>query len=300
MNWFKKKALLPVATLLAVLVLFSCNSDKTGYIELKMNFGQGDKYLYSTQVSQKINSFNTQMEQTMQMDMVYTYMGTVDTNKKLDITYDRIQMTMTSPMGQSKYDSRDKVKKEPEFAFMDNLIGKSFHIVIAPNGDIVTINGLKELIQSLSATTEADVQAAVESQLSDTTVRLMMQNSFDMYPGRKVKAGESWGKKSVMKYSGIAVNVENTYTLKSIADGKATVAITSVMDLPATSMTGAGESSMQMQMKGKQEGTMEINIATGQILSAKTTQTIEGNISAGGQVLPIAINGDITISSKKL
>ncbi len=299
MNWFKK-TLAPVATLLTLLLLFSCNSGKTDGIELKINFGQGDKYLYSTQVSQKINSFNTQMEQTMLMDMVYTYAGTEDTNKKLDITYDRIQMTMNSPMGQSRYDSKDKTKKEPEFAFMDNLIGKSFHIVLAPNGDIVSINGLKELIQSLGATTEPDVQAAVESQLSDTTVRLMMQNSFDMYPGHKVKVGESWGKKSVMKYSGIGVNVENTYTLKSIDGDKATLAITSVMDLPATSMTGAGDAAMQMQMKGKQEGTMEISIATGQILSGKTTQTIEGNISAGGQVLPIAINGDISISSKKL
>lgn len=303
MNRFRKNILIPLAAFLVISVLFACTSDTNvadeSGVELKINFGKGDKYLYTTQVNQKINSFGTQMDQTMLMEMVYSYVGDDGANKKLDITYDHVMISTTSPMGQSRYDSKEAGKKEPEYSFMDNLIGKSFHITVAPNGDILRVDGLKELVASLSGSADESVRQTLESQFSDTAVKLMMQNSFDMYPGKKVKVGESWGKKSVMNFSGMNVNVENTYTLKSVTNGKASVAVVSVMNLPATDMSGSTGMAAQMEMTGKQEGTMEIDAATGQILSGKTTQNIEGKFSTEGQAMPININGDITINSKK-
>jgi hypothetical protein len=297
MNRFAKNVLSSLAVWCAALFLFSCSNKES--TELKINFKKGDKYLYTTQVNQKISSFGMQMDQSMLMEMVYAYSGDEGANKKLDITYDHVMITMNSPMGQMKYDSKEQGQKDPEYAFMDNLIGKSFYITVAPNGDIVNVGGLSELIKSLPPATDNDVRASIESQLGDTAIKLMMQNSFDMYPGKAVKVGDSWSKKTITNYSGVNINVENTYTLKSISGNKADVGIVSVMSLPTVDSMNNG-APMQMEMNGKQEGTMEIDIPSGQILSGKTTQTIEGKLSANGQTIPMSISGDITISSKKL
>lgn len=296
MNRFTKNALTFLTVLCTALILYSCSKEST---ELKINFKKGDKYLYTTQVNQKISSFGMQMDQSMQMGMIYAYSNDEGANKKLDITYDHVMITMNSPMGQMKYDSKESGQKDPEYAFMDNLIGKSFYVTVAPNGDIVNVGGLTELIRSLPATTDNEVRASIESQLGDTAIKLMMQNSFDMYPGKSVKVGDSWSKKTMTNYSGVNINVENTYTLKSITGSKASIGLVSVMSLPSVDSMNNG-APMQMEMNGKQEGTLEIDIPSGQILSGKTTQTIEGKLSANGQTIPMSINGDITISSKKL
>lgn len=293
MQFLKKSAAFLLLCCLSVCLLYSCKTDDG--VSLKLNFKPGDKFLYATEVNQKVNG---NMEQSMLMEMIYGYSGEEGGNKKLDITYDHIRINATTPMGSSLYDSRET--SEGEAAFMNGLIGKTFTITIAPNGDIVKIDGLGGLIQALAGNADSETKAQVESQFSDTAVRLMMQNSFDLYPGKNVKEGEEWGKKSTMSFSGINVNVENTYTLKSVKDGIASVSVSSRMDLPRMEMPGQGGVPMQIEMKGKQEGTMEVELASGRIISGKTTQQISGKISAQGNEMPMEIGGDITISSKKI
>lgn len=305
MNILRKVApLLFICSLAFILPSCKSGSDKGAGsgdgIELKLNFKPGDKYMYSTQVNQKVSSFGVNADQTLLMEMIYAYAGEEGANKKLDIIYDHVMIKILSPMGQTTYDSKGTEKKDGSLAFMDSLIGKSFSISIAPNGDITKVEGLGNVIGSIAQNADAGTKEALNSQFSDTAIRLMMQNSFDLYPGKKVKVGEQWGKKTTMSFSGINVNVENTYTLKSVEGDRATVAVLSAMNLPKTDMGSAAGVPMQMEMSGKQEGTMEVEQSTGRIISGKTTQTINGKISAAGQELPMSINGDITINSKKI
>jgi hypothetical protein len=307
MNTFKKIAFLLIACVAIGIFVPSCKSgsekESTGTgegVDLKLNFKPGDKFLYSTKIDQKISyTESMSMNQSMLMEMVYAYAGEDSGNKKLSITYDHIIMNMTSPMGNTTFDSRSPKNGESDMNMMSNLIGKSFSISVAPNGDIVKVEGLGDLINSLTDSVDKTANTEVASQFSDTAVKLMMQNSFDIYPGKTVKVGETWSKKSQMGFSGIKVNVENTYTLKSVTGNKATIAVTSVMILPKTNM-GASAGGMEMEMNGKQDGTMDVDISSGQIISGKTTQDIKGTMTGMGQKMPMNIKGDITISSKRL
>lgn len=289
-------------TAIAVLIL-SCGGGKTGgsdssSADLKLNFKPGDKYLYTTKVNQMINTMGmTGMEQVITMEMIYEVMASEGENKKLSITYDHIQMKNTTPMGTTDYDSRGAKKGDGMFSIMDSLIGKSFNLIIAPDGNIVKVENLGNLMSSITG--DAAAKAELQKQFSDTAIKQMMQNSFDIYPGKPVKVGETWTKNSSMGVSGFSINMDNTYTLKSITDGKATVSVSSVMKLPVTEMNQGGMQ-MKMEMTGKQEGNMEVDITSGQILSGKTHQTINGKINVGGQEMPMDINGDVTISSKKI
>lgn len=289
------------------IMLPSCKSgtekESTGSgeaVTIKLDFKPGDKFLYSTSIDQKISyTESMSMDQSMLMEMIYAYSGEDAGNKKLSITYDHIMISMNSPMGKMSFDSKDPQKSEGGMGIMDSLIGKSFSISVAPNGDIVKVEGLSDLISSLSKSSDQNTRNEISGQFSDTAVKLMMQNSFDIYPGKAVKVGETWSKKSQMGLSGVHIDVENTYTLKSVEGNKATVSVTSLMNLPKTDM-GAAASGMQMEMKGKQEGTMDVDIITGQILSGKTSQDIKGTMTGMGQQMPMNIKGNIVISSKKL
>lgn len=307
MHTFRKIIFILLTCISAGILVPSCKSGpekgstvSSEAVDLKLNFKPGDKFLYSTKIDQKIGyTENMSMNQSMLMEMVYAYSGEEGGNKKLSITYDHIVMNMTSPMGNTTYDSKDPKRGETDMKMMDNLIGKSFSISVAPNGDIVKVDSLADLINSLSASIDKSASSEIASQFSDTAVKLMMQNSFDIYPGKVVKVGETWSKKSQMGFSGIKVNVENTYTLKSVSGNKATIAVTSVMTLPKTNM-GAAAGGMEMEMTGKQEGTIDVDISSGQIISGKTAQDIKGTMTGMGQKMPMTIKGDITISSKRL
>ncbi len=286
--------------LAAVVGTFSCSSPKEaeegGPISLSLNFKPGEKYLYTTEVQQNINSFGMQMQQSMQMEMVYELKEVDGHHKKLEITYDHISMKM----GNSEYDSRKSTASDSEMNFVRNMIGKSFSITIAPDGDIIDIEGLDDLIQSLVGSNSIS-RAEIESQFSDTAIRLMMQNSFDLYPGKEVTKGEQWVKKSQMAFSGITVNVENTYTLDSVKSGKAYIGVSSVMSLPLTRMeVQQGAMAMDIEMNGNQVGSLEVDVETGQVISGKTKQDINGNVKISGQDMPLKIDGDILISSKKI
>jgi len=93
--------------------------------------------------------------------------------------------------------------------------------------------------------------------------------------------------------------LNNTYTLKSVENDIATVLVSSAMKIPGTEMEQNGMK-MNISMDGKQSGAMEISVPTGQVLSGKIQQTIDGNMEAQGQKIPMSINGTINISSKKL
>ncbi len=302
-----KKTSAILASLFAAVVLLtmivSCGSSgksggSEGSADLRLNFKPGDKYLYTTEVNQTINTAGVSgMQQVILMEMIYEVTASDGDNKKLSITYDHIKMKNTTPMGAMEYDSRAEKKGEGMLNFMDSLIGKSFNITIAPDGNIVKVENLVNLMNALPG--DGPAKEELQKMFSDTAIRHMMQNSFDIYPGKPVKVGETWKKNSSMGVSGFNINMANTYTLKSIANGKANIAVSSVMTLPATEMNQAGMQ-MKMEMNGKQEGTMEVEIASGQILSGKTHQTITGKINVGGQEMPMDIAGDILINSKKM
>jgi hypothetical protein len=285
--------------------LFSCKSGAGSDgkpVDLKMNFKDGDKYLYTTKISQNIGLMQgLSMDQNMTVEMIYTGKGEASGNKTLDITYDHIAMEMKSPMGGMQYDSKNPNSDNTAMGLniMDSIIGKSFEITLGPDGHILTINGLDKIIQSFNLGDDAKAQMSIKNQLSDTAIRMMMQNSFDMYPGHAVKVGDTWNKKEQMTFSGINVNVDNTYTLVSVESGKANLSLSSILDLPKVNVGKDSESS-QVEMTGKQTGNLQVDIATGQVVSSQIHSDIKGKMNIQGAPQDINIKGTIIITSKKI
>jgi hypothetical protein len=278
----------------------SCNSGSNAEaIDLKLNFKTGDKYLYTTQIDQNIGIMQgLSMNQNMVMEMMYNCKSDSAGVKDIEATYNHILISMTSPMGEMKYDSKDPKQDASGMNMMDSLIGKSFMMSIAPDGQIIKVSGLDAIVASFNMDSNPAAQQSIKSQLNDTAIRMMMQSSFDMYPGHKVKVGDTWNKKQQMTVSGINISMENRYTLKSVENGKATLSVISDLSLPKTEM-GADSAKTQMELSGKQDGTIELDIATGQVISSKTISDIKGKMTMQNTPEDINIKSTISVSSKK-
>jgi hypothetical protein len=238
------------------------------------------------------------MNQNMTMEMTYNCKSDNAGVKEIEATYDHILLSMSSPMGEMKYDSKNPQPDGGGVNMMDSLIGKSFVMSVAQDGQIIKVNGLDAIVASFNLDNNPAAQQNIKSQLNDTAIRMMMQSSFDMYPGHKVKVGDTWNKKQQMTVSGININMENTYTLKSVENGKATLAVTSDLNLPKTEM-GVDSAKTQMELAGKQDGTIELDIATGQVISSKTISDIKGKMTMQNVPENINIKSTITVSSKR-
>src|ERR1700748_479665 len=92
--------LLGLFTMAGIAAMFSCRSgtgSNGAAVDLKMNFKDGDRYLYTTKINQNIGLMQgLSMDQNMTVEMIYTGKGEASGNKTLDITYDHIAMEMKS------------------------------------------------------------------------------------------------------------------------------------------------------------------------------------------------------------
>lgn len=265
----------------------SLSSASGDAIELKFNIPNGSKFMYSTSLKQKVQMMGQNMTMNMVMDYLYNITGAENNNKNLSVSYDRIQMEMDAPgMGLTKYDSKDETAKDPSGGAFKNMVGKAFTMTVSPDGEIVNIDGLKDILPTGAAG------------FDENTMKQTMQMSFNFYPDKPVKPGESWNKKTTMNIQVLTMSIDSKYTLKEVKGDNAIVSVDSKITMdPGTSSEMQG---MKMDMSGTQSGTMEVEIKTGQLLSGNLTQKISGKISAGGQEMPMDTNSDIVITGKKL
>lgn len=277
---------------IAAYAFSSCNSGKPGTgekFDIKLNLPEGVAYLYNMVMDQEVSFSGMSMHQHLDMDLKYEMMHADDSMKKLSVLYDHIAMNMSGPQGEITFDSRDSGSSGPgpDMSSLRSLINKPVFIYLDEKG-------------RYQKTEAAFLDSLLRDKpVADTALIAMVNRSFDFYPGQAVGIGESWHKKTSITMGNLAMEMDNTYTLKSVEHGIATILVTSLLSLPEKSMETNGMK-VNINMTGKQSGAMEVMVSTGQVISGKTQQTIEGVMEGSGQKIPMSATGNISISSKKL
>jgi len=276
------------------LCLAACQSNKKDKIDLKLNFQPGDKYQYTTSIEQDITTMGfAHIKLNFTIDLIYEMYPKENGLQKLGVTYDHLALQGSSPQGPVSYDSKNP-DQSSTVSEMGKIVGKTFYAYLNPDGTLQKVEGLSALMDTTLG------RSLAKGPLTDSSFTMMMRNAFDMYPGKPVAVGESWQKTTSMDLSSFKFNMHNTYTLKSVQDGIANISVTSDLKLPETEINTPNDFKPKMEMSGRQEGSMKVNIATGQIISGTTTQNIEGKMTAAGQEIPMTIKSTIQTKSKKI
>ncbi len=283
----------------------SCNSDKA--VDLKFALPQGETIRYTAEMKQNIDQTvmgnAMSVKQNMLFGMLYKVMNVAGDNRTVDVSYDRIKMETNAAGQDLKYDSKDTAGNNPMLAIMGGMVGKSFQMTVSKTGEIQKVQGFSELLNSVAGDPSSPNAAATRQQLSqmfsDESVKQMLSQNTNIYPDKPVKPGDTWKKTMTSTMGPISLQIDNTYKLESATDKTAKVSVDAVITGKSASGAGAIQG-MTINMKGKQTGKLDIEIATGMMEKMDINQDIDGNMEMQGMKVPMKIKTTGTITGEKV
>ena len=214
-----------------------------------------------------------------------------DSLKTIRTVFDRIQLKMEAgPMkvdvdtNEPQPDSALNIQQNP-MGIMSSMFyamkGKSFEMKINDRGEVVTVSGINELMNAMMNSLPGDESAKqamtqmFQSQFNEESFKKMFAQSFNIFPDKPVKEGDTWTK--TMSMGGMVSGETTTlYKVKDI-DG-------STVDLDLSSdikLSGA---------TGKQTGSMKLDATTGMVTNAVLDQKFTA---------PMAMTSKTSITGKE-
>jgi hypothetical protein len=281
MNLAKIGFLFIMASLL--FLLSSCTSTgKNDTAIFHFNLKKGKVYDYN---------MDFDMEQEMQGQKVNTKMESEysievtddDGNlKTLKATYERIALNVSLPGRniQADSDKIDTVNKEAVNepghlmnAMFGALKGKSFFVKVDKEGKVTEVNGMNEIAQSMISGLNIKeelkpmAQQAFSQQFNEQNIKDMFSQSFNIFPNKPVKIGDTWEKK-VNGSAAMPINMTTVYKVQSIDGNMVTLNTNSKMDFTGDS-----------KMSGNQTGIMKVDASSGLVTKGNFEQKITGQMN---------------------
>ncbi len=309
----------------AIIVAFStCNNNNGEKYTLKPNLKQGDTYTleYKIEMDQEVMGMNNKIA----MNLGYK-MKVKDINAQHDINtefmYNHIGMTMRSAIMNLDYDSDSTystVNNEKEEGktggisrkmrdmygnIMGAMVNKPMRVTLDEYGKVKTVTGFKEMMQSLKDSVSElapGKDGGMDEMMNEDQIRQVFQQTFGTFPQKPVSIGEKWSNEFTQKQSGMPMKFSNTYKLVEVLQ-KENEAIIEVIGNISTGNNGRFSKNgmtMKLDMSGKQNGKMTIDLGTGMVKTGKINQDIKINMEMMGQKVPMTMKGTATMVGKKL
>jgi hypothetical protein len=251
---------------------------------------------------------NMDMAGFMKADMNYNYDIRFDVLpdsagfKQVKITYGDMKMTMKMDMAMVKDKSQSNEMMQKTNEGLDKLMAKmkgvSLVLVLDKEGLVADVKGVEDfkaqLDKMLDEADEDDPSSGTtkessRKQMASLYDKGQMQNSmgqlFAYCTTKPVAVGETWTKKIAMQIGDIDVTADNEFTLESVENGIATINMVTKMDTKAT-INNQGVS-VDMDMKGKQNGPVKVDLSTGTVISSDLQMNAKADMETMGMKMPL-------------
>lgn len=225
--------------------------------------------------------------------------------------YENISMGIDQGSGVIQKFNSDTTKLnnvDPMSKIFSSLTGRKFEADIDFSGKITEVTGLEEIISAATASMGSQagmIGEQISAGFGDSGLAKNMEMFTAIMPGEPVKVGSTWTNEQFTA-SGLPLILNNTFTLKSIADGKA------IIDVKANITVDPDQSSTELQgmkatyfMEGSRTGSLTMEVNSGFVTSADINDEIIGSINIAGNAqipdgmtIPIEMNSNTNVSSK--
>jgi len=281
-------------------------------IDLMLNLEEGKAYVQKTSLESNVSQ--NMMGQAIEVKTSSNssiHLKKTKENGEIDsyeAKYGDIAVS-SSQMGQTQTFSSDTASLESVDAMsraFAMLANKNFEATINGKGVVQEVNGLDEMVtEAMGAIPQGPGMAEMlKSSVGIDGFTKNLEITTDIFPDKKVKVGDSWTKEQFLSV-GLPIISTSTYTLKSTADGVAT------LEVNGTFATDPNNATTQLQgmeanqyFEGTRTGTMTVNLATGWVTSGKLNDEIVGSMSFApssqmpdGMTIPIDVKNTIKISN---
>ena len=288
--------LLGICALSFSYALQSCNNNDSnagnGPVELKLNFKPGAKYKYVKEskesIEPQIKGASIAITQNMTTEAIYQVTPS-GKDKNIVFSYERIALKSGNSMMSVEFDSKDTAKQSQKmFQSITDVLHKPYTAIITADGNIISIKKPTSLDTSNATASELN-------QFSDTALHNMLQQLFNVYPGKPVKIGDTWTTKGESAISFLNASADNTFKLVSINNGIAHIEVNSnLISSPEDNPEIKG-----LNMRGTQTGTLDMEINTGLIVDYKLSRHMDGNMDMMGMSAPTTITSDVHIYGRE-
>ncbi len=247
----------------------------TKEVELKFNLKKGRSYAYAMDFDMELDRNGQKMKNSMSWKYSLNVIDDKDGIKTLNVTYERIAMAMD--MGGQKMEfNSDKAPGDVSnpFNMVSNVFaamkGKSFAMKVNRMGEIADVEGFDKIGEALvkEMNVPEDVKAKAlqnfKSQFNNENVKETFSSSFNIFPTKAVKVGDSWRKETTAKMGPTKGVMITTYTVKQINGNK--VVLNAVSKI--TGETGA---------KGTQTSRLIVDASSGLVLQNVFEMKMEGD-----------------------
>jgi len=292
----RRQVFSPLSSVLCLLLFYACAFGG----ELKFKFSPGDKYSLVSVTEQKMAQVadgNEQAsEQTTRLECDFDVEEVDESGCAwAKYTYKRITMKLRAAKQKVDYDSDSNQVKTPMQAVPFRMaMGEGLYLRITPQGRIERINGLQALITSAKAKmgnlAGADkVVQGITQLFAEPAVRRQIEEQLMIFPEPN-EPDTTWSRTRILSSAEAGyfkaeqveeVNLifEKTFQLNPKKSGQNGVAVVDVnlvikpVSAPVLS-TSTSESTVRsiMEVLGGGPGQIEIEEATGRIISSKMTQ----------------------------
>jgi hypothetical protein len=143
----------------------------------------------------------------------------------------RFRLDMDAPMMGKKSLDSDKAedRAEPEAAMYMAMVGRSYTVVLEPDGDVRDVTGFEEIVDAVMKNADAGnpMQAdMMKEMMSKDFFKQMMETQYKMLPDKPVKEGDSWERSTTMTIPMIgSMTTTGRYVLKGMNGSMADIGV---------------------------------------------------------------------------
>ena len=266
--------------------------DVSEKLQLRLSVPKGQTYRMRFTTDQTITQMtegqSAVTQQTLRFD--YTFTSTQDAiagNTVLDVTYDAIFYEQSGPLGSFSYDSANPPAEVPlQAKGFAAMLGKGFSMVVSPEGEVLEVQGVDQMIEDVIADLGAPDDPALASlidslkqQFGDEALKEGMGNILVPFPIAALSVGDTWTTHQELSV-GFPMIEDSTWTLIAREDGVATLGVSSIIspDLQAEPMQLGGVT-MLYAIGGTQEGTVQVDERTGWTIASDLVQSFSGEMT---------------------
>lgn len=275
-----------------------------GKVELKWKFEKGRELTYRHVQKQTMEFAGTAMEQESSQTHLWTVKEVDEKGNAL------VEMKVTAVSAKAsgameyEYDSeKDKeAPANPQAAMMAKMVGQSFTMRMSTSGKVLEVRGYDKLMDEMLkdlGDQAGPMREMMKQMMSDDTMKSMLQQMAPMLPEKAVAKGDSWKNDFTLKMpmiGGMKFGISSTLT--DLKDGEAHVTQDWTIELKGDAEDKDNPLGGLVQIKdSKAKALIVFSLEKGCFISQK--MTMEMNMSAGGQEIPIKTVGELRLIEKK-
>ena len=298
----KKKRSSVTWMVIAILCIVVCVSTASAQIQLTFNPELGKKYEYRIEAVQNITQAFMEQEIPMKSEISGIYISEIKDKTTHEIhtvtSFQEFNFLISASSFQLGYSSNKPNENPSE---MDNLfeklfssiINQPFTVVFAPNGSVISVSGMEDIIKNMFGAVPADAQVVehqVRQMFSDEIMKNMFEQSSNFYPERPVNIGDSWNVDNTTTMNNMSFDIKSKYTLAEINDGLITLEVTGEVEM----------SMLETKISGTQSGKIIVDSKTGMPVESDIVQDIKGTIATQGMDISMYMKSETKVFSRVL